>query len=305
MRWLLPGNTLKHPLLKNLPELTSVAFMQHLVMRISFHWTIAISVDIRHSIHYFFTIHRRHDMRKLLLACFFYTILHLPLLDAAENSSGCDDKIPLKQHNYLLKEALLRRADWEYSSRHSFEPQFPWQTHLLIDMDKSLKSSLQEQIGDNMIYTTRFLNAWGSGFGFVLRPAVTLGYLTQNIDETTEFQNVDSWEQDVYMGMFQVGLRLEYSDFGFGIIGGGGPAYYDYSKYVAGTFERTPVEESEAFGFVYTAAVEASIQIVVLRISGQIRYVHTPGIQQDLVFPAVGFQTRSGFLSFLPWVFFL
>ncbi|MBD3276200.1 MAG: hypothetical protein GF372_12865 [Candidatus Marinimicrobia bacterium] len=72
-----------------------------------------------------------------------------------------------------------------------------------------------------------------------------------------------------------------------------------------GALDRTPVEESDAFGFVYTAAVEASVQIFVLRISGQIRYLHTPGIEQDLMFPAVGFQTRSGFLSFLPWVFFL
>jgi hypothetical protein len=243
-------------------------------------------------------------MRKLVLACFFSIILPLPEA-AAENTTGSDYEIAVTQHDFPIKSALLQGSDWEYTQRHSFEPQFPWQTHLIIDTDKSLKSSLQEQIGDNMIYTTRLLNAWGSGFGFVLRPAVTLGYLTQNIEESTEFDNIDSWEQNVYMGMFQVGLRLEYADFGFGFIGGGGPAYYEYSMYMNGALDRTLVEESDAFGFVYTAAVEASVQIFVLRISGQLRYLRTPGIEQDLVFPAIGFQTRSGFLSFLPWVFFL
>ena len=244
-------------------------------------------------------------MRNLLLACFFYILLSIPVFAAAENTAGYDQEILLKQHVFTLNNTALQRSDWDYSQRHSFEPRFPWQTHLLIDTDKSLKSSLQEQIGNNMIYTTRLLNAWGSGFGFVLRPAVTLGYFTQNIEESTEFTDFNNWKQDVYMGIFQVGLRLEYSDFGFGLVGGGGPAYYEYSKYMAGALERTLIEEANAFGFVYTAAVEASVQIFVLRLSGQIRYLHTPGIEQDLVFPALGFQTRSGFLSFLPWVFFL
>ncbi len=135
---------------------------------------------------------------------------------------------------------------------------------------------------------------------------MTGGYFTQNVTESDDFPDFDGWVQDVYLGMLEAEFRLEARDIGLGVLGGAGIAYSDYTKYLIRDDDvREVLDTGRETGLIYSAGAEAAIQIFFLRVVGQIRYIHIPGIEQDIVFPAVGVQTKGLFLSLLPWIFFL
>ncbi|HKJ66926.1 MAG TPA: hypothetical protein VKA68_03130 [bacterium] len=200
----------------------------------------------------------------------------------------------------VMSLAQRRRRSFYDGLRHR------WQTLILVDDDKNLQENLQKDKGRNFIYTTRHLNAWWRGIGLTLRPAVTAGYFYQNVVDSDRFAGFDTWNESVYTGTFEGELRLEAPSFDLGILGGIGLGYTDYTKFqTAESGARDLLEDTQQTGLVYTAGVEAAVQVLIIRVVGQVRYLHMPGIEQELVFPALGFQTRSFFLSLLPWIFFL
>ncbi len=183
---------------------------------------------------------------------------------------------------------------------------YRWQTLILIDPDMNLREILQKDKGRNLIYTTRHLNAWGRRFGLTLRPAVTAGYFYQNVVDSDRFAEFDTWDESVYTGIFEGQVRLEARAFNLGALGGIGLGYTDYTKYqTTESGAKDHLESMQQTGLVYTAGAEAAVQVLFIRVVGQIRYLRMPGIEQEMVFPAVGFQTRSFFFSLLPWIFFL
>ncbi|MCF7804416.1 MAG: hypothetical protein K9N46_14730 [Candidatus Marinimicrobia bacterium] len=177
-------------------------------------------------------------------------------------------------------------------------PHYPWQTLVMLETDKNLEENITEPSGENLIYTTRYLSRFFGLGSFTVRPAVTLGYFRQQVDHTNEYFGFNSYEQDVYMGLAELQVRFEEPDFSFGVFGGIGPGYYKYTTFQYGDFAM----EDENVGPTYTSGFEASVNILFIQLVGQVRYLYTPGIEHEMLFPSIGFQTRSAFLSFLPWV---
>jgi len=175
---------------------------------------------------------------------------------------------------------------------------YPWQTLVMIESDKNLEQNIKDVSGENLIYTTHYLPRFFGGSTFVARPAITLGFFHQRVDDSNQYFGFNSWEQNVYMGLAEFQLRFEESDFSFGVFGGAGPGYYIYETELYGD----PATDKENLGFAYSAGFEASVNVLFFQLVGQVRYLHTPGLEQDLLFPAIGFQTRSAFVSILPWV---
>lgn len=177
-------------------------------------------------------------------------------------------------------------------------PYFPWQTLVMIETDKNLEANIAKQSGENLIYTTRYFSRFFGGKSLSVRPAVTLAYFLQQVDHSNDHFHFNSWDQQVYMGLAEFYIRFEEKDFSFGGFAGIGPGYYMYETYQYGDH----FDEEEKVGFAYTAGFETSVNVLFFQVVGQVRYLHTPGIQQDLLFPSIGFQTHSAFLGILPWV---
>lgn len=180
---------------------------------------------------------------------------------------------------------------------------YPWQALMSSQTDRNLEANLDDDNGTSLVYTTRFLpRIWGSST-FTLRPSVTPGMLYQQINEPHDSHRYDSWRQDVYMMLPELYLGYELKDFNFTLFTGLGPGYYDYTGIRDHPLaDALPEESDQAFEVTYTAGMQVSLHVLFVQLVGQVRYIHTPGIENSLLLPSVGLQTKSTFWAILPWI---
>ena len=175
----------------------------------------------------------------------------------------------------------------------------PWQTLMTFESNRNLEGNLSDDYGTTLFYTTRFLPRIWCNQPFTLRPAATFGILYQQITDPPVSRDFSSWQQDVYLILPELYLGYELYDFSFTLFSGIGPGYYDYKGLRKYEYHET---SNQGFGVSFTAGMQLSVPVLFVNMVGQVRFIHTPGIKNNLLMPSVGIQTKSTFWAILPWL---